>query len=681
MAGDPGGAALADARLVVESCTAATEVVRARIDAMRAEVERNYQEWKEQGVCWEPGDSFGAGGLGLTGVGEGGGGRGEGIGLGEIGTLGHGEGTGTGMVVRAGRARSASGTNNQVDGVDEADIVKNDGAYIYVVSSGALRIVEALHPRLLSVTRLPGDVRELLVHGDRAVAFVATQNGSGEEGHRGCTYGYDCMVAGDGTQTRLVVFDVANREHPRIVRRIELSGSLIAARRIGDAVHTVVADGDAPEAPSYESWPPQIPWTGCRMRSMDPAAVRARFTQLERDNERKIRAAPPGFPTVTEHGVTRQLCDVMRAPLGDGQAFTSLVSFDLTDDRTPATTAVIQSRPGAVFASDQALYFAVTHHRADGTPWYAFEQGQDEVSDIHKFRIGATPAETRYVGSGVVPGHVLNQFAMDEWYGYLRVATTRGRVPDPSADNALSVLAETDSGNLVRVGAVDHIAPGEDIRAVRFDGDRGYVVTFKKTDPLFIVDLAQPAAPTVLGELKIPGFSTYLHRMDPTHLMSIGYDAVDHGDFAFFDGVILQIFDVTRPTEPTLMHREKIGSRGSSSEAAENHLAFTYFAERNLLAIPMTVCEGGGDGTFGDRLTFSGLLVYDVTIDGGFRRLGGVGHAPRGVDCQTWWSRATSQVKRSIFMDDLVFSIASDRMKVQRLSQLGQDLGDIPLSP
>jgi uncharacterized secreted protein with C-terminal beta-propeller domain len=229
--------------------------------------------------------------------------------------------------------------------------------------------------------------------------------------------------------------------------------------------------------------------------------------------------------------------------------------------------------------------------------------------------------------------------------------------------------------------AVDHIAPAEDIRAVRFDGDRGYVVTFKKTDPLFVLDLRQPAHPEIMGELKIPGFSTYLHRIDPSHLLSIGFDANDHDAFAYFDGLILQLFDVTRPTEPVLLYKEKIGTRGSSSAAITDHLAFNYFDDRKLLAIPMTICEGGGDGTFGDRLAFSGLLVYDVTVEHGFRRLGGVDHGTQGASCQTWWSHASSQVKRSIFMDDLVFSIASDRMKIQRMSHLGSDLAAITLDP
>jgi uncharacterized secreted protein with C-terminal beta-propeller domain len=228
---------------------------------------------------------------------------------------------------------------------------------------------------------------------------------------------------------------------------------------------------------------------------------------------------------------------------------------------------------------------------------------------------------------------------------------------------------------------VEKIAPGEDIRAVRFDGDRGYVVTFKKTDPLFVVDLQHPARPQILGELKIPGFSTYIHLIDRDHLLSIGFDANDHGDFAYFDGVILQLFDVEDPTKPKLIHKEKIGTRGSSSEAATNHLAFNYFAETGTLAIPMTICEGGGDGSNGHDLSFSGLLVYDVSVQKGFKRLGGVNHGKVGADCNTWWSNATSAVKRSLFLDDLVYSIATDRVKVQRLGHFGEDVADISLLP
>ncbi|MFO0613611.1 MAG: beta-propeller domain-containing protein [Polyangiaceae bacterium] len=366
--------------------------------------------------------------------------------------------------------------------------------------------------------------------------------------------------------------------------------------------------------------------------------------------------------------------------MDDGKASTSVVSFSL-DDREAPTVSTLRSRPGAVFASADALYLSVRHAKStSGDRWYASYDTSDEVSEIHKFQIGERPRDTAYVGSGVVPGHVLNQFAMDEWSGYLRVATTRGKVPNPDVSSSVSILREGPDKNLVRVGSVDKIAPGEDIRSVRFDGDRAYVVTFKKTDPLFVVDLYEPDAPAILGELKIPGFSTYMHRLDAGHLLSIGFDADDHGSFAYFNGVILQLFDVTSPTEPKLLFKEKIGSRGSSSEAATNHLAFNYFAEKHLLALPMTICEGGGDGQYGDTLTFSGLLVYDVSLESGFKKLGGVAHAKEGVSCSTWWSSATSAVQRSVFVDDLVYSIAGDRAKVQRMGKLGEDVADLSLT-
>lgn len=328
---------------------------------------------------------------------------------------------------------------------------------------------------MLSVTMLPGNARELFVEGDRAVVFSST----GNSGKR-CTYAYDCTFAGDGSATNVIVLDISDRTAPKVIRQIDLSWSLIAARRIGNTVHTVVSDGDTQTAP-YETWPADFEMCG----TMEPA-VRARFAKLKADNERKIRKQVSSFPTMSEKGNEQPMCNgLLRTAIRDGQAFTSVVSFDLRDDKTPATTATLESRPGAVFASADALYLSVVHQKQNAAGrWYSSSYANvDEASEIHKFRIGENARDTRYIGSGLVPGHVLNQFAMDEWSGYLRVATTRGRVPDPNVSSAISIMAEGKDGNLVRVGAVEKIAPGEDIRAVRFDDDRGYVVTFKKTDP------------------------------------------------------------------------------------------------------------------------------------------------------------------------------------------------------
>jgi uncharacterized secreted protein with C-terminal beta-propeller domain len=237
------------------------------------------------------------------------------------------------------------------------------------------------------------------------------------------------------------------------------------------------------------------------------------------------------------------------------------------------------------------------------------------------------------------------------------------------------------------VGVVDDIAPTEDIRSVRFSGKTAFIVTFKKTDPLFTFDLSDPVDPRIVGELKIPGFSTYMHLLDEQHLLTIGYDAEDHDSFAYFQGLMLQIFDISDLTNPLLVHKEVIGTRGSTSEAATNHLAFNYFAPKGLLALPITVCEdSGGGGSYGDNMTFSGLLVYDISVADGFALRGGVAHVnPAEVEnhyafCSNWWTESNSIVQRSIFMDDFVYSVAPTHIKVQDLDALGADLVDVNLA-
>lgn len=430
----------------------------------------------------------------------------------------------------------------------------------------------------------------------------------------------------------------------------------------------------------------------------DPAgrgADRDAFERLRERNRAIIEQAPlptilptlrqtihqPGSPPRVTENALADCRGFYAETLGDGDAFTTVLAIDMNGGES-LQTATVYSRPGAVYASAQALYLAVPHEQQGGLAWYAGQGELRQVSTIHKFDLaaGGAPA-VAYAASGLIKGRVLNQFALDEMDGYLRVATTTGRVPDPKVHSTMTVLGAGEGG-LETVGSLDDLAPGEDIRSVRFDGDRGYVVTFKKTDPLFVFDLADPRAPRVEAELKIPGFSTYMHRMDRQHLLTIGYDAADQGSFAYFTGVLLQVFDVSDPKQPFLKHKTVIGTRGSSSEALTNHLAFTYFAPRDLLLLPMTICElpAGNNNLFGARPTFSGLIAYNVTTASGFREDGRVSHpAGAGVTCGNWWTNASSQVKRSIVMDDWVFSVSGTQIKVNRLDALAADVTSVPL--
>ena len=634
------------------------------------------------------------------------------------------------------KATNASGTNNQVAGVDEADFVKNDGKYIYLAQNGVLRIIDAYpgpQAQQLSSTTLDGTPRKLFVDGDRALVYVSvpdprTTSPDGKSapssygGGRECTYGYDCDFTGDGTSTKLEIFDLTDRASPKKVREIFLSGSLIAARRIGTTTHTVVADNlqlfpelqyypnenlcdyQQAQQPTPTGLPSDLPAFPPSASSSAPpfetvAKASAAYEALRVKNRQIIlgkdlsgilpRLGDDAFGGSTIAGGT-EVCDgLFRAQLLDGASFTTVVSVDMSATQ-PAKTVSIVSSPGAVYASEDALFMAVPSERSYGGVWYDGYRDVEQLSSLHKFRISSTASDTRYVGSGIVNGRVLNQFAMDERDAFLRVATTSGRVPDPNVESQLTIFAEA-NGSLNAVGRVEHLAPKEDIRSVRFDGTRGFIVTFKKTDPLFVLDLANPTAPKLVGELKIPGFSTYLHMLDDNHLLSIGYDANDHDSFAFFNGVLLQIFDVTDPTNPTLAQRYSIGTRGSSSEALTNHLAFNYFAPLQLLAVPMTICEGGGDGKFGDQLTFSGLMLFDIDAAAGITEHGRVAYptpdltsAPYAGNpsaCSNWWTNATSDVKRSIFMDRWVYSISDQLLKVQSVDKLGTDLQSIDLAP
>ena len=614
-------------------------------------------------------------------------------------------------------AKQASGTNNQVAGVDEADFVKNDNQYIYIANGSSLRIIDAWPAESaheIANVKVPGEARKLFVEGNRALVYSATprqpapqqegqSQGQGQSGASSssgmtagparpggsgeCTYGYDgCVPSGDGTETEISIFDITDRAAPKLLRSIHSSSSLIAARRIGNAVHTVLGQPSIADGIGWEYWSSDL--AGAKSEK----EINAGYDALIAKNSEKIEKVDVGnvLPTWTDSAGSAPETAVYQSSMPDGTALTSLLSIDLVAAPSLKVASVI-SRPGWIYASADALYMAVPHQQISGWGWYE-GRTENELSTIHKFSIGTVPSATAYVGTGVVKGRVLNQFAMDDHQGFLRVATTTGRVPSPDVHSTISVF-EDKAGKLDVVGQIDNIAPTEDIRSVRFDGTRGYVVTFKKTDPLFVFDLADPRAPKTLGELKIPGFSTYMHMMDDKHLLTIGYDAADKGDFAFFTGVILQIFDVGNPADPKLTHKETIGTRGSSSEALTNHLAFNYFAPKNLLSLPMTICEGGNEnGSYGTQMTFSGLMVYDTTTTTGFKLRGKVAHPNSSsqndqqnsfgyydMGCSNWWSNASSEVKRSIIMDDWVFSISTTRIKVNNLNALSTDVKELSI--
>ncbi len=598
------------------------------------------------------------------------------------------------------QASEYSDTNNQVAGVAEADFIQNDGKYIYVLAKNKFRIVQAWpvsEAREIAQLDIEGQAKKMFVYQNKVLIYssldVQAQNQDDKRlafmpvyQPQECTYGYDCAFNGDGLPLKMTLLDISDVNKPQVMQQWTFSGSYLNARRVDNAVYSAVVFPKL-EIKGLQYWPDdsQLQPHCDGKETLSSGKIESLFDELTAKNEAVIKAVGNDdlLPHVYDHSrqQNQTLVDceqAYRAPTDDSQQFIALVSLDLNQSDALQTTS-LYGKSGAIYASDSALYLSAPHDNH-------WETGK-EVSTLYKFALKTNPISTEYVASGEVKGRVLNQFSMDEYQDHFRIATTTGQLGNEKVHSTLTVLKQNGK-ELQPTGQVDNIAVGEDIRSARFVGEKAYVVTFKKTDPLFVFDLSQPTDPKIAGELKIPGFSTYIHPLDAEHLLSIGYDASDEGNFSLFQGISLQLFDVSDMKKPLLLHKEVIGTRGSSSEAVTNHLAFNYFAPQKLLAIPMTICEKGlakpePDPYYPDLMTFSGLLVYKIDTTKGFELIGGVPHvAPESMQnfrysCGNWWTQANSYVKRSVFMDDFVFSVTEDAIKANALAQLNQDVAVI----
>jgi len=353
---------------------------------------------------------------------------------------------------------------------------------------------------------------------------------------------------------------------------------------------------------------------------------------------------------------------------------------------SPKETGVL-TYPSIVYSSTTALYVGATHW------WYWPEPGQDNFTYFYRFDL-TDPSKATFTGAGGAPGWVLNSFSVDEHEGYLRVATTlTHRVADPQFEwgrldqtNRVSVL-ETEGETMEVVGQTPDIAPGESLFSARFMGKRGYLVTFRQIDPLHSLDLSNPRDPRVVGELSVPGFSTYLHPLDDTHLLAIGTYVPEMG--ANWQGRRLQLsmFDVTDPARPVRQFNELIGGWSSSSSAAYDHHAFNFFKERGLLAIPFTdypPFELGANGWWSGLV--SELRVFGVNTQTGFTPKGALkmadvyANAAQG-SAVPWGYGWAPYIQRSIMADGFVYAISDAGIRVALADNLASLLATALFDP
>jgi hypothetical protein len=289
-----------------------------------------------------------------------------------------------------------------------------------------------------------------------------------------------------------------------------------------------------------------------------------------------------------------------------------------------------------------------------------------------------------YTATGDVPGMVLNRFSMDEHDGYFRVATT---TYGETTQNNVYVL----DMSLNITGSLPDLAEGERIYSARFMGDRCYLVTFKQVDPLFVIDPKDPYDPEVLGYLKVPGYSDYLHPYDETHLIGIGKETTDAGEFAWYQGVKISLFDVSDVSHPREIDKEIIGHRGSDSPVLYDHKAFLFDKSRNLLVIPILEAkvdksqypEGVPDWAYAEPV-WQGACVFHISTDADITSAGNITHIESPSDLgQDYYYYSPFLVERSLYISgeagDVLYTISDAKIMMNNLENLDHIINEVEL--
>ena len=552
----------------------------------------------------------------------------------------------------------ASTTNNQIAAVDEADIVKtdHDGQHIYVAKGNALHIFKSWPPeeaKALPPVPIEGQAKHLLKIDNKllVISFV-DNNPYAVENKWVEAYSPDDALLDPSppffSTTLLTLFDVSHLDKPPVeLRKLRLHARFETARSVNNNAILVLSS----PSPLWnlEDWYP----SPCNNHNLvSERALRADYVRALNRAYANLLKLPMGTfglrvedSSQNQPAASRSCNNVFINPRPDGVAQLTVAQMDLSQN-TPLETATILSNSGEIFVSKNNAYIAVPHWHAPNTPWFQNWDDQHQVSVVHKFTFQNGPPT--YVASGIVKGSVLNAFSMDEDETFLRIATTTTPswwTASSPQENILSILKQENT-SLKLHGQLAGLALNEHIRSVRFVGNRAYVVTFRQTDPLFAIDLTDPQHPHVLGELKIPGFSSYMHPLGDTHLLTVGYDADENTGFT--QGIQVQLFDISKPEALRLVAKHPLGY-GSSSEAAQTHLGFAYDDSLKLLALPVTE----GNFYYGYP-NFEGVRLFCLNTQTGAETLlpcGQIEHPPTlPSPPKPYAPPSSSPVLRNIFM-------------------------------
>ena len=515
-----------------------------------------------------------------------------------------------------------STTNVQVDGVDEPDIVKNDGDRIIAIAGEVLHYIDIAEDGVTGTKR--GSValngqngsytygHEIFLAGDRAFVFAQGDfyGGYAEPAFTDAEADFveiapapedepipvepDFPIGGPvgpdsylGPQTLIIEVDLSNPAAPAVVNTMSIDGRYISARSIGDTARIVVTSPPQDLGFLY----PSNPGTEQKAEETNREVVR---NSTEKDWLPEFRIDRNDGSA--EEGQLVDCASVFAPAEFGGFDMLSIVTLDLGADlAAPTGTSSVMATGDTVYASQDRMYVSTNIW----TPTINDQISENYQTAIHRFSI-AGPGAARYEASGSVEGHLLNQFSMNDRDGVFFVATTKGAPWTESSESQI-VSMEVNGDQLEQIGSVGGLGLGERIFSVRYVDDTAYVVTFRQVDPFYVIDLSDPRNMVVQGELKIPGFSNYLHPISNDLVIGVGQDATDDGRTT---GTKVSLFDVSDPTNPREIDVWTLPN--GFSDAQFDHRAFLWWGPTNTAVLPLQ--------SYRDQ--FAGAIVLNVTADG-----------------------------------------------------------------
>ena len=603
-------------------------------------------------------------------------------------------------------AADYSQTNVQVKGVDEADIVKNDNKYIYTLTGNKLVIIDAYPAEdaiSLSETEIKGTPRNMFINDDRLVVFTLTNDQAPVFAE------YDFVPRPRYTsKTHALIYDISDRANPTQIKDYNLNGNYYESRMIGNYIYFIVNENvyyynnviDMPviRESSEKLISPEIYYfdnpennynfntiASFNIKSDDSISAKtfmmgySNNLYVSRNNIYITYQKNLPYTYYKEHNEDRFYKIVVPLLPSDIQnkIYTLRNNIGLTSyEKWDRISSILEDMYNTMEEKEKLTLIekienAITDNEAK-------LEAERRKTVIHKIKIDDGYID--YDTKGEVHGYLLNQFSMDEHAGYFRVATTTYiyNRRDNTMYNNVYILDE----NLEQVGKIEDIAPEERIYSTRFIGDRLYMVTFKRVDPLFVIDLSTPENPTILGELKIPGYSDYLHPYDENHIIGIGKETESNqwGGIST-KGVKLALFDVSDVANPTQIDTYEIGQSGTDSEALNEHKAFLFNKEKNILVIPVREMKAryfdSKRGYYRNKI-WQGAYVFSLTPEDGFEVKGTITHNENEEDTGYYYG-SPSAVRRSLYMDNTLYTISAKKIKMNNLNNIKEELNEIKL--